>query len=439
MTLGENPGILKRKLSSVGRLFRPRAHGSTGPSRGRQDILSTAAATATVGRASLPREDGQGERAAKLKRTLIIIPAHNEEENIGGVLEELTGLSLGHDVLVVDDASTDGTPGILQQAGQPLHYDEITKRAINHGLIETKGKTPNRTMNAQISTSISSGDSPFVRVGRGIYGLADWSPETPEVPTPTPRPEPKEYCSFKDAAQRVLTEIGRPLHYKDITQRALDAELINPQGLTPEATMGAQLYSDIKRNGAASVFRKEARGVFGLAAWEKGVSGITRLAAKQSAAVKKQLLEHLHSMEPGDFERLVARLLGAMGYDNITVTRRNADRGVDVLGDIQMGILRLRTAVQVKRLKTNVQRPVVSQLRGDMMALPDVDQGMIISTSGFSAGAAAVARVRNAPPIVLIDGDRLADLLIEHGIGVRVEQVEVVTFDEERLWVEDED
>jgi restriction system protein len=334
----------------------------------------------------------------------------------------------------------DAAKGILKQADQPLHYDEITNRAIAQGLIKTKGKTPNRTMNAQLTTSIQSGNSPFVRVGRGVYGLVVWSKEIPKAPTPTAHPEPKqEYCSFKDAAQRVLAEVGRPLHYKEITQRALDAELINPQGLTPEATMGAQLYSDIKRNGAASVFRKEARGVFGLAAWEKGVSGITRQAAKQSAAVKKQLLEHLLSMEPGDFERLVARLLGAMGYDNITVTRRNADGGVDVLGDIQMGILRLRTAVQVKRLKTNVQRPVVSQLRGDMMTLPDVDQGMIITTSGFSAGAAAVARVRNAPPIVLIDGDRLADLLIEHGIGVRVEQVEVVTFDEERLWVEDEE
>jgi restriction system protein len=329
---------------------------------------------------------------------------------------------------------------VLKQAGQPLHYDEITERAIAQGLIHTKGKTPNRTMNAQISTSISSGDSPFVRVGRGIYSLADSPQDVPEAPPPSPTPEPQqEYCSFKDAAQRVLTEVGRPMHYKEITQRALDAELINPQGLTPEATMGAQLYSDIKRNGAASVFRKEARGVFGLAAWEKGVSGITRQAAKQSTAVKKQLLEHLHSMEPGEFERLVARLLGAMGYDNITVTRRNADGGVDVLGDIQMGILRLRTAVQVKRLKTNVQRPVVSQLRGDMMTLPEVDQGMIINTAGFSPGAKGVARVRNAPPIVLIDGDRLADLLIEHGIGVRVEHIEVVTFDEERLWVEDEE
>jgi len=144
-------------------------------------------------------------------------------------------------------------------------------------------------------------------------------------------------------------------------------------------------------------------------------------------------------MKPDDFEQLVGRLLGAMGYDNVTVTRRSADGGVDVLADIEVGILRLRTAVQVKRMKSNVQRPVVSQLRGDMMTLPNVDQGMIITTSGFSVGATEVARVRNAPPIVLIDGSRLADLLIEHEIGARVERVDLITFDEERLWAEDEE
>lgn len=106
--------------------------------------------------------------------------------------------------------------------------------------------------------------------------------------------------------------------------------------------------------------------------------------------------------------------------------------------DIEIAFLRLRTAVQVKRLRSNVGRPVVSQLRGDIMALPDVNQGMIITTSGFSQGATRVARVRNAPVIVLIDGDRLGDLLIEHGIGAKVEQVDVVTFEEDRLWSEDE-
>jgi restriction system protein len=329
---------------------------------------------------------------------------------------------------------------ILAEADEPLHYRDITNRAIEQGLIDTEGKTPARTMNAQLSTNIRSGGACFARVDRGVYGLSQWERgKEQELPVSSPTESEREYLTYKDAAHQVLAHSGRPLHYEEITKRAIERDLINPQGMTPEATMAAQLYQDIKSKGANSNFRKEGKAIFGLAAWEKGVSGIVHRATQQRRAVKQKLLNRLLEMAPRDFEQLAGRLLGAMGYDNITVTRRSADGGIDVLADIEIGILRLRTAVQVKRMRNNVQRPVVSQLRGDMMTLPDVNQGMIITTSGFSQGATEVARVRNAPLIVLIDGDRLGDLLIEHSIGAEVEQVDVVTFDEDRLWAEDGD
>jgi len=322
---------------------------------------------------------------------------------------------------------------ILKQAGQPLHYREIARRTLEQGLIESKGKTPWATMNAQLAVNIKRAaeggpPSPFVRVGRGVFGLREWA-ET--VPTADEQPQPS-YLTYKEAALRVLREVGQPLSAQEITQRAIEQELINPQGLTPDATMGAQLYTDINRRRAVSLFRKEGRNLFGLAEWEKGVSGIIRLAARQRQEVKRSLHERLLTMPPSKFEQLIGRLLGAMGYENVTVTGRSGDGGIDVVAGIEIGILQLRTAVQVKRMKGNVQRPVISQLRGDM-ALLDVDQGMIITTGGFSQGAKDVARVRNVAPITLIDGDRLTDLLIEQGIGVHREIAEVLRFDEAGL------
>jgi restriction system protein len=334
----------------------------------------------------------------------------------------------------------DAAHEILKQVGQPLHYREITKRALEQGFIESKGKTPEATMNAQLAVNIKRAEeggppSRFVRAGRGIFGLREWGEAVPTTPTNDEQPQPS-YLSYKEAALRVLREVGQPLSAQAITQRAIEQGLINPQGLTPDATMGAQLYTDINRRGAASLFRKEGRNLFGLAEWEKGVSGIARLAARQRQEVKRRLHEQLLAMPPVEFEQLIGRLLGAMGYENVTVTRRSGDGGIDVVADIEMGILQLRTAVQVKRMKGNVQRPVVSQLRGDM-ALLDVDQGMIITTSGFSQGAKDVARVRNVAPITLLDGDRLTDLLIEQGIGVHRETVEVLRFDEAGLYGEE--
>jgi len=333
----------------------------------------------------------------------------------------------------------DAAHEILKQAGQPLHYREIARRALEQGLIESRGKTPEATMNAQLAVNIKRAEeggppSPFVRVGQGVFGLREWGEAVPTTPTSDEQPQPS-YLSYKEAALRVLREVGQPLSAQAITQRAIEQGLINPQGLTPDATMGAQLYTDINRRGAASLFRKEGRNLFGLAEWEKGVSGIARLAARQRQEVKRRLHEQLLAMPPVEFEQLIGRLLGAMGYENVTVTRRSGDGGIDVVADIEMGILQLRTAVQVKRMKGNVQRPVVSQLRGDM-ALLDVDQGMIITTSGFSQGAKDVARVRNVTPITLIDGDHLTDLLIEQGIGVHRETVEVLRFDEAGLYGE---
>jgi len=328
---------------------------------------------------------------------------------------------------------------VLKAAGEPLHYREITRRALQRGLIKSRGRTPEATMNAQLAVSIKRAaeggpSSPFYRAGRGIFGLAEWRRETPASPPSSvlPSSQKPSYLSYKEAALEVLRETGRPLHYREIARRAVEQGLINPRGLTPEATMGAQLYTDIKRRRSESVFRREGRGIFGLAEWEKGTRGIVRQAARQRREVKRRLLEALREMAPEEFEQLVGRLLGAMGYENIEVTRRSSDGGVDVLAEIEVGVLRLHTAVQVKRLKGNVQRPVVSQLRGDM-ALWDVDQGMIITTGGFSEGAKQVARLRNVAPISLVDGDRLTDLLIEQEIGVRKEIVEVVTFAPERL------
>ena len=68
----------------------------------------------------------------------------------------------------------DAAEQVLTQEGQPLHYNEITNRAIAQGLITTQGQTPARTMNASINASIQRGQSPFERVARGIFGLAVW-------------------------------------------------------------------------------------------------------------------------------------------------------------------------------------------------------------------------------------------------------------------------
>lgn len=75
---------------------------------------------------------------------------------------------------------------ILQGAKEPLHYKEITKRAIEEGILETDGATPDASMNAQISVEIKNRGmkSSFIRTGPGTYSLnpdTDVSPEEDEI------------------------------------------------------------------------------------------------------------------------------------------------------------------------------------------------------------------------------------------------------------------
>ena len=68
----------------------------------------------------------------------------------------------------------------------------------------------------------------------------------------------------KTAAMQVLQQVGTALHAKEITERIMAAGLWHSEGKTPEATVSARLYSDIKNNGDKSPFVKVGQKIFSL-------------------------------------------------------------------------------------------------------------------------------------------------------------------------------
>ena len=161
-------------------------------------------------------------------------------------------------------------------------------------------------------------------------------------------------------------------------------------------------------------------------------NSIFQLAAERSAIAREELKAYLQVMDPYQFEHLVKLLLEEMGYDDVEVTGGSGDKGVDVVANIELGISRVREVVQVKRQQVNIRRPVLDQLRGSLHYFNAV-RGTIITTSGFTKGTKDAAFLPGAPPITLIDGQRLLDLLIEHRIGINRRQIDVLEFDRESL------
>lgn len=163
---------------------------------------------------------------------------------------------------------------------------------------------------------------------------------------------------------------------------------------------------------------------------EQVQSGVERIKEK----VASELSQRLQNKDPGFFEQAVVNLLLAMGYGGAngsgSVTQLTNDGGID--GVIDQDILGLsRVYVQAKRYANgnSVGRPDVQGFVGALHGR--ADSGVFITTSHFSQGARDY--VATTPTrIVLIDGKRLTDLMIQFGVGVQAsENYAIVEIDED--------
>jgi restriction system protein len=156
---------------------------------------------------------------------------------------------------------------------------------------------------------------------------------------------------------------------------------------------------------------------------EERMANILRQA---NEALSAELLEKIKAESPAFFERLVVQLLVAMGYGGNRanagqVTQLSADNGID--GIINEDPLGLDTIyLQAKRWQDPVGEGPVRDFIGALV-IKGVKKGVFLTTSYFTPAArAAVLGNKSDQKIVLIDGARLAALMIEHNLGVSVAQ-----------------
>ncbi len=131
---------------------------------------------------------------------------------------------------------------------------------------------------------------------------------------------------------------------------------------------------------------------------------------------KEQLLDQLMSMRPDAFERLARRLLREADFDSVNVTGQSGDGGIDGLGVYRLGLVSFPVFFQCKRYRGSVSPSAVRDFRGAMAGRGD--KGLLITTGSFTADAKKEATRDGAPPIDLIDGDRLCELLKRYELGV---------------------
>lgn len=144
-----------------------------------------------------------------------------------------------------------------------------------------------------------------------------------------------------------------------------------------------------------------------------------------------ELLQQLKSASPSFFEKVVVDVLVRMGYggslkDAGQAIGRSGDEGIDgVINEDRLGLDSIY--IQAKRWEGTVSRPEIQKFAGALQG-KRATKGVFITTSDFSEGSKDFAS-NISSKIILIDGNQLADLMIEYGVGVST----IVTYELKKL------
>lgn len=146
---------------------------------------------------------------------------------------------------------------------------------------------------------------------------------------------------------------------------------------------------------------------------------------KINEQLAEDLLDIILDKDPYYFERLVIDVLMKMGYGDPEdasnlVTQKSIDEGIDgIINQDKLGLDKIY--IQAKRWKDSVSRPELQKFVGALSAKKS-DKGIFITTSDFTSGAKKYVNDLKQT-IILINGKRLAKLMIEYNIGVQNKEI----------------
>ena len=203
-----------------------------------------------------------------------------------------------------------------------------------------------------------------------------------------------------------------------ITQRGLDVLSKKPNRIDMRLLGGFSEFQAFRAKRSPDQSDDEVKTVAESTPLEALEAGYQHLRASLAADV----LEKVKSCTPAFFERLVVELLVKMGYggsraDAGKALGRSGDGGIDgIIKEDRLGLDTIYT--QAKRWADKpVGRPEVQQFQGALSGHGAV-KGIFLTTSQFTKEAREYAAGLRNSKIILIDGEELADLMMDHGIGV---------------------
>jgi restriction system protein len=133
---------------------------------------------------------------------------------------------------------------------------------------------------------------------------------------------------------------------------------------------------------------------------------------------RTELLSTLQALPADGFERVCQRLLRESGFQQVTVTGKSGDGGIDGHGILQINpLVSFKVLFQCKRYQGAVAVSAVRDFRGALQGR--ADKGIILTTGTFTTDAKREAIRDGATPIEIVDGDKLLEMFEKLKLGLR--------------------
>jgi restriction system protein len=251
---------------------------------------------------------------------------------------------------------------------------------------------------------------------------------TPEEATDTVA----ELCKVPESEQNELMESGQP-RFKN--QVAWARFYLKREGLLDSSTRGVWRLTEkgqathLTYAQAQDIFRRQVKiDAAARKLKQKDHPPVTEIDTPEevdlsaAADYRDRLLATIQALPFEGFERLCQRLLREAGFQQVTVTGRTGDNGIDGHGILELNaFVTFKVLFQCKRYKGSVGTPQIRDFRGAMEGR--ADKGIILTTGTFTQEAKREARRDGARPIELVDGDKLVDMFEKLELGLRPKTV----------------
>ena len=145
------------------------------------------------------------------------------------------------------------------------------------------------------------------------------------------------------------------------------------------------------------------------------------------ANLTDELLSEIMRQTPSFFEKLVVKLLGAMGYggsspNSAIVVGKSGDEGIDgIIKEDKLGFDMIYIQAKQWDITKSIGRPEIQRFVG-ALAGQGASKGLFITTGSFTKEAIEYAKKQHTTKTVLVDGQMLTSLMIEHNLGVSIER-----------------